>query len=187
MPRFRLPRITLAGRGDGTRGEEHERLVLLAQIAGFVVVFAGIATFVLFAATNGGGSAAPPNPAVPSITDAGDAATTTEREPEGLRPLPPVPPRSTERKAVAEPRPKPATPSSGKLAPEPTSSAPAPQPGDGDQVGDPWDSCAHGITRNFHLPMVCHDGRWRVLSSGPGRPGGHDGDHGGHGGGHRGH
>jgi hypothetical protein len=175
MPRFRLPRITWTGRGDGTPGEEHERLVLLAQIAGFVVVFAGIAAFVLFAATNGP-SAAPANPPVPTITDAGGAATTTTTEPEAV--LPPVTTTTNEKAAVAKPRPKPkpTTSSSGK----PTT-APDPRPGDGDQVGVPGDSCspegARAVTPRFHLPVVCHDGSWRVLSGGPGRPGGHDGGH----------
>ncbi len=178
MPRFRLPRIPLAGRGDDTPEEEHERLVFFAQIAGFAVVIAGIAAFVLFAATNGGGSATPAHPVIPSIADAGEAVATTTTEPETLRPRPPA--TATAKAEVAKPLPKPATPTSAKPAPRPSSSAPATQPGGGEVTGDPWGPCspegARAVSPRFHLPMVCDDGRWRVLS-GPGRPGGHDGDH----------
>jgi hypothetical protein len=198
MRRFRLPRIRLAGRGEREPGDEHERLVLVAVIAGFVVVLAGIAGFVLFAAASGNGSAAPENPAIPSITDAGNADPTTTTEPAALPPpvtkpsakpstKPSATPSATPsptRAEVAKPRPRPATPTSRPAVPT-SGTLPVPGPGGG-QVANPWDGCspegARASTPRFHLPMVCHDGRWHVVSSGHGGHDGHGhGDHGGHG------
>jgi hypothetical protein len=169
MPRFRLP------------GEEHGRLVLIAQIAGFVVLLAGIAGFVMFAAT-GGNSAAPRDPAVPSITDAGEPAPVTTTEPaESLTPRPPV---SIEQPAAAKKlRPKPA-PSTPREPAPPAKPRPAPGQGGGIEIRDPWDRCteegAHAFTPRFHLPLVCQEERWRIMRFGDDGPGGGDdgrGDH----------
>jgi hypothetical protein len=173
MPRLKLP---------GLPGEEHGRLVLVAQVAGFAVLIAGIAAFVMFAATSGN-RAAPPDPAVPSITDAGAPAPVTTTEPdESLTPRPPVVQQPA---AAQKPRPKPARPAPAaprKPAP-PAGTRPAPGPGDGG-VGprNPWESCdvegAHAFSPRFHLPLVCVDGRWHFAQDGhggPGRPGQHDG------------
>lgn len=183
MPRLRVP------------GGEHERLVLIAQIAGFVVVIAVIAGFVLFAATSGDGTAVAKDPAVPTITDAGETEPTITTEP-APPPPPPVTTTSPTRDQVAKPDPRPApkptTSTSRKPAPAPPPAPPDPGPDDGVQTGDPWDECApegaRGFTKNLRLPMVCHDGRWHLAALGRGGPGRHkdgggwDGDR--HGGGH---
>jgi hypothetical protein len=171
MPRLRLPRIALPGRrdkDDRPERDEHERLVLIAEVAGFVVVTSIIATFVLMVA-NSGGQAAAPNPAVPTITDAGGpAATDVEPAPPPKEtkaiPAPAVGKRAEAVKPAPKPKPKPAKPS-------PTSPSPAPPP----QVvfADPFEQCApegaRAFTERFHYPLECRDGRWRF-------DGGDDGD-----------
>jgi hypothetical protein len=157
MPRLRLPRLPFPGRRKDDRPErdEHERLVLIAEIAGFVVVTSIIATFVLMVANSSGGNAAAPNPEVPTITDAGGPVATE------VEPAPPKkvkalqPPAVGEQADVVKPKPKP--------KPKPTSPSPAPQP----QVvfADHYDRCApegaRAFTERYHAPLECRDGRWR--------------------------
>lgn len=163
MPRLRLPRIALPGRRNDDRPErdEHERLVLIAEVAGFVVVTSIIATFVLMVANSSGGQAATPNPAVPTITDAG-APAVRDVEPE---PAPPkakaVPPPAVGKPAeVVKPKPKPKPPA----PPSPT--PPAQQPQQPQIVfADAYDDCApdgaRAFTKRLHYPLECRDGRWR--------------------------
>jgi hypothetical protein len=165
MPRLRLPRLPFLGRRDDDRPErdEHERLVLIAEVAGFVVVTSIIATFVLMVANSSGGQAAAPNPEVPTITDAGGPAA-TDVEPAPLRePAKAIqPPAVGERAEAVKPKPKP------KPKPSPTSPSPAPRP----QVvfADHYDRCAQegarAYTERLHIPLECRGGRWHYADFG---------------------
>jgi hypothetical protein len=183
MPRLRIPRIPMLDRykADGTEKQEHERLVLVAEVAGFVVVTSVIAVFVLMVASSGGTPAAAPNPAVPTITDAGSPASE-------VTPQPPAPESPSVTKSVAppavgkqeevikpKPKPKPAKPTST------TSQLPPPQPpqppdSGGLQFGLPFQDCApegaHGITPQHHYPLECRGGHWQFDGDG------HDHGHG---------
>jgi type IV secretory pathway VirB10-like protein len=160
MARLRLPRFPLLGRrDDNPERDEHEKLVLIAEVAGFVVVTSIIATFVLMVANSSGGQAATPNPEVPSITDAGGPAADVEPAPPVAKPPKVIPPPAVGERAEAvkpKPKPKPTTPSS-------TPTSPPQQP----EVvfADPYDRCApdgaRAFTPRFHYPLECRDGRWR--------------------------
>lgn len=173
MPRLRLPRISVASLRERVPSEE--RLVLLAQIAGFVVVIGVIATFVLIASANVGEGMAVKQPPVPTITNVGEPApTTTTTEPAP----PPVsqvaPPTVGSEVAVVKPAPKPKPkPAPKPPAPPapPTSTNPPPDPGPGKPpTADPYDHCApegaQAVTKHRHIPLVCHDGRWHFADFG---------------------
>lgn len=176
MPRFRLPRIDLASLRDRLRSDE--QLALIAQLAALVVVLGAVATFVLLAANSGGedGDAAK-RPAIPTISDAGGPEPTVSPPPpthvDTTIAMPTVTTTTATPAEVVKPKPKPKPrpkPPTARPHP-PTLPGPTPPPDDGGiQTGVPWERCspegAQGVTKNHHLPLVCHDGRWHPAGIG---------------------
>jgi hypothetical protein len=175
MPRLRLPRIGLASLRDRAPSDEHERLVLVAQIAGCLVVIGAVVTFVLIASANAGEGMAVRQPPIPTITDSSAPATT----PTTTEPAPPpvsevaAPATVGSQEAVVKPKPKP-HPRPPKPAPTqpappapPTTQPPDPGP---PQTADPYGHCApegaQAFTKHRHIPLVCHDGRWHFADFG---------------------
>jgi hypothetical protein len=186
MPALRFPRLTLPAwlRRGGTPGEENDRLVRVAVVAGFVVVTGIIAAFVLMVANSSGTGSAAPNPPVPTITDPSTPASTGTR-PANPAPVPPaaakpIAPSTVGKQAqLLEPKPKP-RPAPPKPAPSPppssSSSQPPPPTGNGhghggDQIARPFDPCspegAHAVTGKHHFPLVCRGGQWQFASTRP--------------------
>jgi hypothetical protein len=165
MPRLRLPRFPLQRNRDRTPGEKRDRLVLVAEVAGFVVVTSIVATFVLMAASSGDDGVAAPRPAVPTITDAGGPEP-TEAEPAPAPPPPTdtiAPPAAGRQAEVVAPKPT-STPSEPTTT-DPTSSR-LPNPDDDPPVARLWGRCSppgsHAVTEKRHVPLVCLLGRWQL-------------------------
>jgi len=131
MPRLKLPHLNLPSRRNGDRPprNEHEKLVLVAEVAGFVVVTSIIAVFVLMVANSGsGGGQVADRPAVPTITDAGGSGADETAQ----KPAPPPaadklpPPAAGGEREVVKPKPEP------KPEPKPK---PTPSPDENDYDG----------------------------------------------------